>query len=106
MRIREDTAVGNRILALPTNKPGKHLKYVIPDPVNSQFFSVGSLGELVLAKPLDYEKMTKHEFQVLATDGMTNSTAELTLEVIDVNDWEPRFRETHYEFMVPKSVSL
>jgi len=37
---------------------------------------------------------------------MTNSTAELTLEVIDVNDWEPRFRETHYEFMVPKSVSL
>ncbi|EDW38484.1 GL12620 [Drosophila persimilis] len=106
MRIREDTAVGNRILALPTNKPGKHLKYTIPDPVNSQFFSVGSLGELVLAKPLDYEKMTKHEFQVLATDGMTNSTAELTLEVIDVNDWEPRFRETHYEFMVPKSQSL
>ncbi|XP_034665586.1 protocadherin Fat 1 isoform X2 [Drosophila subobscura] len=103
MRIREDTAVGNRILALPTNKPGKHLKYTIADPVNSQFFSVGSLGELVLAKPLDYEKMTKHEFQVQATDGMTNSTAELTLEVIDVNDWEPRFRETHYEFMVPKS---
>ncbi|SPP83806.1 protocadherin Fat 1 [Drosophila guanche] len=106
MRIREDTAVGNRILALPTNKPGKHLKYTIADPVNSQFFSVGSLGELVLAKPLDYEKMTKHEFQVQATDGMTNSTAELTLEVIDVNDWEPRFRETHYEFMVPKSQSL
>ncbi|KAH8232392.1 hypothetical protein KR032_005355, partial [Drosophila birchii] len=106
MRIREDTAVGNRILALPTNKPGKHLKYTIPDPVNSQFFSVGSLGELVLAKPLDYEKMTKHEFQVMATDGMTNSTAELTLDVIDVNDWEPRFRETHYEFMVPKSVSI
>ncbi|XP_051862311.1 protocadherin gamma-B1 isoform X2 [Drosophila nasuta] len=104
MRIREDTAVGNRILALPTNKPGKHLKYTIADPINSQFFSVGSLGELVLAKPLDYEKMTKHEFQVIASDGLTNSTsAEVTLEVIDVNDWEPRFRETHYEFMVPKS---
>ncbi|XP_030565776.1 protocadherin beta-11 isoform X1 [Drosophila novamexicana] len=107
MRIREDTAVGNRILALPTNKPGKHLKYTIADPINSQFFSVGSLGELVLAKPLDYEKMTKHEFQVIASDGLTNSTsADVTLEVIDVNDWEPRFRETHYEFMVPKSQSL
>ncbi|ALC46902.1 Cad96Cb [Drosophila busckii] len=107
MRIREDTAVGNRILALPTNKPGKHLKFTIADPINSQFFSVGSLGELVLAKPLDYEKMTKHEFQVVASDGLTNSTtAEVTLEVIDVNDWEPRFRETHYEFMVPKSQSL
>lgn len=105
MRIREDTAVGNRILALPTNKPGKHLKYTIPDPVNSQFFNVGSLGEVVLSKPLDYEKMTRHDFQVFATDGMTNATAELSLEVIDVNDWEPRFRETHYEFVVPKSVS-
>ncbi|XP_067643247.1 protocadherin beta-7 isoform X2 [Eurosta solidaginis] len=102
MRIREDMAVGNRILALPTNKPGKHLKYTILDPINSKFFSVGSLGEVILVKPLDYEKMTKHEFQVMATDGVTNITADITMEVIDVNDWEPRFRETHYEFLVPK----
>ncbi|XP_036318337.1 protocadherin beta-17 [Rhagoletis pomonella] len=105
MRIREDTAVGNRILALPSNKPGKHLKYTILDPVNSKFFSVGSLGEVILVKPLDYEKITKHEFEVMATDGLTNITADITLEVIDVNDWEPRFRETHYEFFVPKTVS-
>ncbi|XP_036229621.1 protocadherin Fat 1 isoform X2 [Bactrocera oleae] len=103
MRIREDTAVGNRILALPTNKPGKHLKYTILDPVNSQFFSVGSLGEVILVKPLDYEKITKHDFQVMATDGLTNITADITMEVIDVNDWEPRFRETHYEFVIPNS---
>ncbi|XP_020715344.1 cadherin-related family member 1 isoform X2 [Ceratitis capitata] len=103
MRIREDTAVGNRILALPSNRPGKHLKYTILDPINSQFFNVGSLGEVILVKPLDYEKMTKHEFQVMATDGITNITADITLEVVDVNDWEPRFRETHYEFLVPKS---
>ncbi|XP_061386512.1 protocadherin Fat 4-like [Musca vetustissima] len=106
MRIREDTPVGNRILALPTNKPGKHLKYNIPDPVNAEFFTVGSLGEVILAKALDYEKMTRHEFQVVATDGTTNTTAEVTLEVTDVNDWEPRFRETHYEFVVPKSQTL
>lgn len=105
MRIREDTAVGNRILALPTNKPEKHIKYFIPDPVNSQFFNVGLLGEVILIKPLDYEKMTRHDFQVYATDGMSNTTAEIALEVTDVNDWEPRFRETHYEFLVPKSVS-
>ncbi|XP_037943095.1 protocadherin Fat 1-like [Teleopsis dalmanni] len=102
MRIREDTAVGNRILALPTNKPGKHLKYTITDPINSQFFSVGTLGEVILIKPLDYEKITRHDFQVHATDGMTNTTADISLEITDVNDWEPRFRETHYEFIVPK----
>uniref|UniRef100_A0A1A9Z6H2 Cadherin domain-containing protein n=1 Tax=Glossina pallidipes TaxID=7398 RepID=A0A1A9Z6H2_GLOPL len=106
MRIREDTAVGNRILALPTNKPGKHLKYSIPDPVNSQFFNVGMLGEVILTKPLDYEKMTRHDFQILATDDITNATADVTLEITDVNDWEPRFRETHYEFTIPKSQTL
>ncbi|KAI9579771.1 hypothetical protein GQX74_000559 [Glossina fuscipes] len=106
MRIREDTAVGNRILALPTNKPGKHLKYSIPDPVNSQFFNVGMLGEVILTKPLDYEKMTRHDFQILATDDITNATADVTLEITDVNDWEPRFRETHYEFAIPKSQTL
>lgn len=105
MRIREDTVVGNRILALPTNKPGKPLKYFIPDPVNSQLFNVGSLGELILIKPLDYEKMTRHDFQVYATDGMTNATADVSLEVTDVNDWEPRFRNVHYEFIIPKKVS-
>uniref|UniRef100_A0A1A9WGZ1 Cadherin domain-containing protein n=1 Tax=Glossina brevipalpis TaxID=37001 RepID=A0A1A9WGZ1_9MUSC len=106
MRIREDTAVGNRILALPTNKPGKHLKYSIPDPVNSQLFNVGILGEVILMKPLDYEKMTRHDFQVFATDDITNATADITLEITDVNDWEPRFRETHYEFIIPKSQTL
>ena len=66
---------------------------------------MGSLGEVILQKPLDYEQATRHDFIVVATDGVANATAEVSLEVIDVNDWEPRFRETHYEFVVPKSVS-
>ncbi|XP_055906826.1 protocadherin alpha-8 isoform X1 [Eupeodes corollae] len=103
MRIREDMLVGNRILALPTNKPGKHLRYYIPDAMQSQHFNVGTLGEVILQKPLDYEQATHHDFTVVATDGVANATAEVSLEVIDVNDWEPRFRETHYEFVVPKS---
>ena len=77
--------------------------YTLTVPVNSQYFNVGSLGEVVLTKPLDYGK--KPMIQVYATDDMTDSTAELTLEVINVNDWEPRFRETQYESVVPKSVS-
>ncbi|XP_055377565.1 protocadherin-16 [Condylostylus longicornis] len=102
VRVREDSTVGSRLLSLPTNKPGKHLKYHIPDLVQSQYFSVGSLGEVILQKPLDFEKMTKHVFEVVASDGLSNTTTEVTIEVIDVNDWEPRFRASHYEFIVSK----
>lgn len=104
VRVREDVNVGSRILALPTNKPGKHLKYYITDPLQAQFFSIGALGELVLKKALDYEKNVKHNFEVWATDGVNNATAEVLLDVIDVNDWEPRFRQSHYEFTVGNEV--
>lgn len=103
-RVREDIPVGSRILALPTNKPDKYLRYYITNPVQSQFFSLNSLGELILEKPLDYEKATKHNFDVVATDGTVNATTHVSIEVVDVNDWEPRFRKSHYQFRIEKHV--
>lgn len=44
----------------------------------------------------------KHTFTVIATDGITNATTEVVINILDVNDWEPRFREPHYEFIIPK----
>lgn len=105
IRVREDLPVGSRLLALPTNKPGKPVKYFIPDGIQAQFFSIGVMGEVILQRKLDYEKATKHDFQVLASDGLSNATSDVSVEVIDVNDWEPRFREPHYEFVIPKAVS-
>lgn len=102
-KIREDLGIGSRILALPTNRPGKYLRYTIIDPKESQYFSIGHLGEVVLQKELDYEKSTQHIFSVMASDGSTNATAEVIIEVLNVNDWEPRFRQPHYEFHIPQA---
>lgn len=94
-------AIGNRLLALPTNRPGRYLRYSILDNQQSEFFAIGTLGEIILQKSLDYEKTAKHSFNVMATDGSANATTEVNIDVMDVNDWEPRFRQNHYDFIVP-----
>lgn len=103
-RINEDVGIGSRLLALPTNRPGRPVNYYILDREQSKIFRIGPLGEIILQKPLDFENSTKHVFQVLATDGSANATAEVVIDVLDVNDWEPRFRQTTYDFSIPKDI--
>lgn len=45
--------------------------------------------------------MSKHQFKVIASDGAVNASTEVNIDVVDINDWEPRFRQTHYDFVVP-----
>lgn len=103
-RVNEDVGIGSRLMALPTNRPGKAIQYYILDRQQSKIFRIGPLGEVILQKPLDYENSTKHIFQVFGTDGVSNATAEVVIDVLDVNDWEPRFRQTNYDFAIPKVV--
>lgn len=104
-KVPENLNVGSRLLALPTNRPGRHLQYLISDQIAANRFSMGALGEIILQQPLDYEKSPQHTFTVMATDGISNATTEVNIDVMDVNDWEPRFRESHYEFVVSKNVN-
>lgn len=105
-RINEDIGIGSRLMALPTNRPGRSIQYFILGSEASKMFRIGPLGEVILQKPLDYENQTKHIFQVLGTDGVSNATAEVIIDVLDVNDWEPRFRENTYDFTIPKTVDV
>lgn len=100
-KVREDLGVGSRVLALPTNRPGQGLNYKIIEPDQAQFFYIGSFGELILRRELDYEKAINHIFHVIASDGLSNASTKVHIDVLDVNDWDPRFRETHYQFNIP-----
>lgn len=104
-KVPENLNVGTPLLALPTNRPGRHLQYLISDHRAANQFSMGALGEIILQEPLDYEKSAQHAFTVMATDGISNATTEVNIDVMDVNDWEPRFRQSHYEFVVPKDAN-
>lgn len=105
VKVREDLGVGSRIVQLNTNHQGRGLRFHITDALQEQYFTVGNMGEIVLKRQLDFENKTRHQFDVVASDGTTNATATVVVEVLDVNDWEPRFRQTHYEFIVPKEMA-
>lgn len=105
VKVREDLGIGSRILQLNTNHQGRGLRFYISDPMQEQYFSVGNMGEIVLKRQLDFENRTRHQFDVLASDGTSNATTTVLVEVLDVNDWEPRFRLSHYEFIVPKEMA-
>lgn len=85
-RINEDVGIGSRLMALPTNRPGRPVQYYILDREASKTFRIGPLGEVILQKPLDYENQTKYIFQVFGTDGASNATADVIIDVLDVND--------------------
>lgn len=105
VKVREDLGIGSRILQLNTNHQGRGLRFYISDPMQEQYFSVGNMGEIVLKRQLDFENRTRHQFDVMASDGTSNATTTVLVEVLDVNDWEPRFRANHYEFIVPKEMA-
>lgn len=107
--VRENSPAGSRILSLPTNRPGdrNHLRYSILDPDQADFFEIGQYGDVILRKQLDYEKIIKHIFNVMVIDDqLMNATCQVIVDVINVNDWDPRFRQPYYRFKLPSRESL
>ena len=41
-------------------------------------------------------------FQVYVTDGKKNDSARVNVTVLNINDWDPRFKYPQYEFYVPQ----
>lgn len=101
-RVREDVPAGARLIALPTNKPSeRYLQYTILDDAQAEIFEIGQFGEVVLRQSLDYEKAIRHMFRVLASDGISNATCQVIIDVLNVNEWDPRFRQPFYRFRFP-----
>ncbi|XP_030752293.1 cadherin-89D [Sitophilus oryzae] len=99
-RVSESAMPGTLIATLSNNKPGHHLKYFVSDQNILKTFALNTLGELTLKEKLDYETKQEYLFKVFATDGKTNDSSVVNVTVDNVNEWEPRFRYNHYEFVV------
>ncbi|CAH1982952.1 unnamed protein product [Acanthoscelides obtectus] len=91
---------GAMVGTLTNNRPGDSLRYFVSDQNILKTFSLNTKGEISLKKKLDYEEMPQYTFKVFATDGVTNDSTTVNVSVVDVNEWEPRFRYPHYEFFV------
>ncbi|CAK1600473.1 unnamed protein product [Parnassius mnemosyne] len=99
-RVREDAAPGALLLALHTTPPQTPLQFYVSDKSFLDKFAINSAGEVLLKKSLDYETTDSYNYQVMVTDGVSNDTAAVNITVLNVNEWEPRFRFPHYEFQL------
>ncbi|XKL64605.1 hypothetical protein PGB90_004691 [Kerria lacca] len=98
--ILENVPVNSILLTVITNKPrDKRLKYWLSS--YTDMFNVTSGGDIILQKPLDYETVDNYGFLIFATDGYMNTSASINITVLNVNDWDPRFRYPQYEFFIP-----
>ncbi|KAK4880119.1 hypothetical protein RN001_008265 [Aquatica leii] len=100
VKASESLPVGATLTVLATTKYNEPLKYFVSDKEILDVFSISSKGELALKKQLDYENRSEYMFRVFATDGITNDSSVVNVTVEDVNEWEPHFRYSHYEFFV------
>ncbi|CAH2990393.1 unnamed protein product [Chilo suppressalis] len=102
--VPEDTAPGARLLHLHTDPPAERheasLQFYVSDRSFLEKFAINSAGEVLLRRPLDYETTDAYNYQVMVTDGDSNDTAAINITVLNVNEWEPRFRYPQYEFHV------
>ncbi|XP_066940090.1 protocadherin-16 [Macrobrachium rosenbergii] len=63
-------------------------------------FRISPSGQILLDHELDFEEQQEYNLKVYVTDGTFNDTATLKVQVLNVNDWDPRFRYPQYEFFV------
>ena len=103
--VLETFPVGNTVLSLATNyRADPRLVFSIQNKdLPSRKFHLERNGDLVLREALDYETRVSYEFGVTVTDGETEDTAEVTVNVVNVNDFNPVFKYPQYEFFVSES---
>ncbi|CAB4054632.1 unnamed protein product [Lepeophtheirus salmonis] len=100
-RILENVPLNSVIVTLLTNKPSDRRVNFYVSRNEEMNFSVNQKGEVILRKSMDYENKESHIFEVIATDGRRNDSALVNISLLNINDWDPRFRYPQYEFFVP-----
>ena len=73
------------------------LSYRFGNISNPGLFSIDRFGgRVVLRSPLDAETRSEYTLQIVASDGLHETTTELTVRVIDINDNLPVFQQAAY----------
>ncbi|CAH0723035.1 unnamed protein product, partial [Brenthis ino] len=99
--VAETAPPGTVLLALSATAPsGQPLQYYVSERGFLEQFAISGAGDVVLRRALPRDAAAAYRYQVMATDGITNDTASINITVQRVNEWEPRFRHAHYEFLL------
>ena len=83
-----------------------NITYRLEDEVSGIFNVDGISGNLTLSVPLDYEQVHRIQISVLAVDHGTpalTGTAAVIIDILDVDDENPKFSQKHYMFEVAEN---
>lgn len=91
----------------PDLTPTSPIRYILAQNSNDLFGIDARLGELYLARRLDYETQQRHSLLISALDGAgLSANLSLSVEVQDVNDNPPVFERNEYHVEVPEGARL
>ena len=79
----KENYTGNVCKIPGTDDDGTKPTFIVTDTTN---YKIDSTGQLVIIKPIDYEKKTKDTVKVIVTDGEFYDTATVIINVIDVDE--------------------
>ena len=92
--IFENEMTGYRVAEITaTDQDQESITFSLTAHNNSDgLFSINAdSGIITLQQPLDFETQVQHILNVTASDGLLNSTAMITVNVLDINEFAPVF---------------
>lgn len=99
--ICEDASLGSEVWQMDTFDPDN-------DPITATIvssvpvpFAVDNTGKITLDGPLDFETKAQYLFKVTISDGTFSTTADITVNVCDINEYKPVFAPVNYDVKVP-----
>ncbi|OAF66482.1 hypothetical protein A3Q56_05799 [Intoshia linei] len=105
-----NTVIINDIIATDSDEDNAFVQYTLGDGKYSEYLSIPNkyVGEAVLTKMVDYEKIKYMSFIIIATDSPFDetekryqSTAELIVHIKNIDDVNPIFNSNHYHSVMP-----
>ncbi|XP_022236296.1 fat-like cadherin-related tumor suppressor homolog, partial [Limulus polyphemus] len=98
--VLESTPPGAVILTVQTSKPvDMNIRLKLLGDSN-EYFAVRDTGEIIVAKPLDFETQQQFYLDVMVSDGRQSDLTSINITIMNVNDNDPTFMETRYTFKV------
>lgn len=79
----KENYIGNVCKIVGTDEDSTNPIFILTDTTN---YKIDSTGQLVIIKPIDYEKKTKDTIKVIVTDGTFYDTSKVIIKVIDEDE--------------------
>ena len=79
----KENYTGNVCKIVGTDEDKTKPTFIVTDTTN---YKIDTTGQLVIIKPIDYEKTTKDTVKVIVTDGKFYDTATVIINVVDEDD--------------------